>query len=79
MHSTVPPVSPRVKEKAAVVELDGVLTGEVRETEGVVGAVVSSRVVSTVQVDVPLVLVLPAASVWRTETVCDPSARLLSV
>ena len=50
------------------------LEGEVRETEGVLGAVVS-----TVQVDVPLVLVLPAASVWRTETVCDPSARLLSV
>ena len=38
MHSTVPPVSPSVKEKVAETELDGVFAGVLRVTTGWLGA-----------------------------------------
>ena len=53
LHWAVPPASAVVKVKVALVEFDGVELGAVRVR--LVGAL--GEVVSTVQVDVPLVLV----------------------
>ena len=52
----------------------GLPVGDVRVTVGGPGGMLS-----TVQLTEPAGLTLPAASVWVTEYVCVPSARLLSV
>jgi hypothetical protein len=67
LHCNVPPASAGVNVKLADVELVG-FAGFV-SIAGAAGATVS-----IVHVYVATAPTLPAASTWRTENVCEPSA-----